>query len=249
MSIAEDVVTFPIPRQCPMHAPEQYDRFREQDKPSKVRFWNGNEAWIFTRYKQVRAILGDNRFSVVPTAKGFPSLSPGRDAITHNDPIFLRLDRIDLATHIADVVNFTKWRDLREIVLCGHSYGGHVISGAAEHIRSRIASIVFLDAILPQQGDSVVGLSSRMEAAVRQAAENRKIAIPAVSAAAFQVNERDRGWVDGLLRHIRFEHLRTRLRLQENTSVSLARFMSGPCATRTICSTPRSIASGLTNPG
>lgn len=86
-----ELLDFPIPRQCPMHAPKEYDKFRKTP-PAKVRFWNGNEAWIFTKYNQVKSILSDNRFSVVPTRSGFPSLSPGRDAITLNDPTFLRLD-------------------------------------------------------------------------------------------------------------------------------------------------------------
>ncbi len=39
---------------------------------------------------------------------------------------------IDLKTHIADVVNVMKWEELTDVVLCGHSYGGFVISGVAE---------------------------------------------------------------------------------------------------------------------
>ena len=36
---------------------------------------------------------------------------------------------IDLTTHITDVVNVMRWEDLTDVVLCGHSYGGFVISG------------------------------------------------------------------------------------------------------------------------
>src|SRR5438067_5543934 len=41
---------------------------------------------------------------------------------------------IDLATHVADVVNLMQSERLSEVVLCGHSYGGFVISGVAEQM-------------------------------------------------------------------------------------------------------------------
>ena len=39
---------------------------------------------------------------------------------------------ITLATHITDVVNLIKWEGLSDVVLCGHSYGGFVVSGTRE---------------------------------------------------------------------------------------------------------------------
>jgi pimeloyl-ACP methyl ester carboxylesterase len=53
---------------------------------------------------------------------------------------------IDIATHVTDVVNVIKWERLTDVVLCGHSYGGFVISGVAEKMSAAIRSIVFLDA-------------------------------------------------------------------------------------------------------
>ena len=53
---------------------------------------------------------------------------------------------IDLATHVADVVNLLKWERLSDVVLCGHSYGGFVISGVAEVMPAQTRSIGFLDA-------------------------------------------------------------------------------------------------------
>jgi pimeloyl-ACP methyl ester carboxylesterase len=43
---------------------------------------------------------------------------------------------VDLKTHIADVANVLKWERLTDVVLCGHSYGGFVISGVAEEMAS-----------------------------------------------------------------------------------------------------------------
>ncbi|MEA2924822.1 MAG: hypothetical protein QOD25_1944, partial [Alphaproteobacteria bacterium] len=69
--------------------------------------------------------------------------------------------KIDLATHVTDIVNVIKWEGLNDIVLVGHSYGGVVISGVAEQMREALGSIVFLDAFLPANGDSVAAKATQ----------------------------------------------------------------------------------------
>ena len=106
---------------------------------------------------------------------------------------------IDLKTHIADVVNVLKWERLTDVVLCGHSYGGFVISGVAEQMAPAIRSIVFLDAFVPQNGESVRDLTGpAVQEAVGAALQRGDLAIPPRSAEAFGVNAADRAWVDGL---------------------------------------------------
>ncbi len=63
---------------------------------------------------------------------------------------------LGLQTHIDDVVNVILFENLRDIVLLGHSYGGMVISGVAQRVPDRIARLVYLDAILPNDGESLV---------------------------------------------------------------------------------------------
>ncbi|HZL31950.1 MAG TPA: alpha/beta fold hydrolase [Pseudolabrys sp.] len=67
---------------------------------------------------------------------------------------------IDLSTHITDVVNLMKWEDLDGVTLCGHSYGGMVISGVAEQMERAISSLVFLDAFLPKNGEAVEDITA-----------------------------------------------------------------------------------------
>jgi pimeloyl-ACP methyl ester carboxylesterase len=106
---------------------------------------------------------------------------------------------IDLKTHIADVVNVMKWEGLSDVVLCGHSYGGMVISGVAEALPQAIRSIVFLDAFVPRNGEAVQDLTGPAVKEAAQAALQRgDIAIPPRAAEAFGVNEADRAWVDRL---------------------------------------------------
>jgi pimeloyl-ACP methyl ester carboxylesterase len=106
---------------------------------------------------------------------------------------------IDLDTHIADVLNVIKWERLNDVVLCGHSYGGFIISGVAEQIAAAIRSIVFLDAFFPSDGDTVQHLTGHaVQDAVRAALRQGDTGVPPRSAAAFDVNEADRDWVDSL---------------------------------------------------
>lgn len=106
---------------------------------------------------------------------------------------------INVETHIADVVNVIKWERLNDVVLCGHSYGGFVISGVAEQIAPAIRSIVFLDAFVPGDGDSIQDLvGDAIRDGVRNAAERGSAGVPPRSAETFGVNEADRAWVDSL---------------------------------------------------
>ena len=62
---------------------------------------------------------------------------------------------IGLTTHIDDIVNFILFEDLHDVVLLGHSYGGMVITGVADRIPERIKKLIYLDAFLPTDGESV----------------------------------------------------------------------------------------------
>jgi cytochrome P450 len=79
-------------RQCPFLPPQEYRDYQQQPGPVKVRMWDGRHAWLFTRYDDVRAVLGDNRFSGNPAEPGFPSLSEARNAVLDLPPAFIRMD-------------------------------------------------------------------------------------------------------------------------------------------------------------
>jgi pimeloyl-ACP methyl ester carboxylesterase len=67
----------------------------------------------------------------------------------------LALPSVDLDTHIQDVAGLIDYYDLRAVRLVGHSYGGMVITGAADLCSGRIAHLVFVDAHAPRDGESV----------------------------------------------------------------------------------------------
>src|SRR6202023_3091586 len=66
---------------------------------------------------------------------------------------------IDLETHIADILNVIRYEDLHDIVLIGHSYGGMVATGVANRARDRVAQLIYLDAFVPKDGQSLLDLN------------------------------------------------------------------------------------------
>jgi pimeloyl-ACP methyl ester carboxylesterase len=65
---------------------------------------------------------------------------------------------VTLSTHIEDVVRHFDFEGLADAVLCGQSYGGMVVTGAAERVPDRLRSIVYVDAIVPHDGESMFDL-------------------------------------------------------------------------------------------
>jgi pimeloyl-ACP methyl ester carboxylesterase len=62
---------------------------------------------------------------------------------------------------VADVVNHVRYEDLRDVVLLGFSYGGMVVTGSLEHLGDRVRHLVYLDAFVPRDGESVMTLLGR----------------------------------------------------------------------------------------
>ena len=118
------------------------------DTPSKPTMvivhgaWGG--AWAF---KKVEASLRQKGFEVYR-----PQLTG------QGDRVHLARPDIGLTTHIDDVVNTILYEDLRDIILVGHSYGGMVISGVADRVPDRIKRLVYLDAMVPNDGESIVSI-------------------------------------------------------------------------------------------
>ena len=61
---------------------------------------------------------------------------------------------IGLEMHVADVLGLLHYQDLSDVVLVGHSYGGTVVTAAAEQAPHRLRRLVYLDASVPQDGQT-----------------------------------------------------------------------------------------------
>ncbi|MDX2070113.1 MAG: alpha/beta hydrolase [Haliscomenobacter sp.] len=71
---------------------------------------------------------------------------------------------INLTTHVNDIVNVIKFEDLHNVILVGHSYGGMVITGVAEQVPDRIGKMIYLDAFVPNDGESLFAARGETEA-------------------------------------------------------------------------------------
>jgi pimeloyl-ACP methyl ester carboxylesterase len=76
---------------------------------------------------------------------------------------------VNLTTHITDVVNLLFYEDLSEVVLVGNSYAGMVITGVAAKAPERLKLLVYLDAYVPDEGQSEFDLLPAEVRAARQA--------------------------------------------------------------------------------
>ncbi|MGG2088294.1 alpha/beta hydrolase [Priestia aryabhattai] len=76
---------------------------------------------------------------------------------------------INLKTHITDVVNTILFENLDTIYLVGHSYGGGVIIGAADQLLNRISKLIFFDALILEDNQSINDLYS--ESFIKQTKE------------------------------------------------------------------------------
>jgi pimeloyl-ACP methyl ester carboxylesterase len=147
--------------------------------------WHGSWCW-----KRVRKAL---------QAQGHEVFTPTLTGLADRSHLLAR--DLNLETHILDVVNLIRWEELTDIVLCGHSYGGCVISGVADRVPEHIRALVYLDAFVLEDGDNQ--MQHLPEAFARQFVEGAKTIgegwkVPPVTAAAFNVNAADREWVDRL---------------------------------------------------
>lgn len=106
--------------------------------------WHG--GWAFDPIKERLEKMGHQLLAL--TLPGLES-----DPFNPKEPI-------NLDTHIQFVVDQLIELDLYNVILCGHSYGGLVITGVADKVPEKIHSLVYIDAYIPENGDSCWKLTS-----------------------------------------------------------------------------------------
>ena len=116
-----------------------------QQKPTYVIVhgaWGG--SWAF---KRVDSLL---------TAGGAVVYRPSLTG--QGERVHLASLQVGLETHINDVVNMILYEDLTNVILIGHSYGGMVVTGVADRVPGRISKLIYLDAFVPEHGESVLSI-------------------------------------------------------------------------------------------
>ncbi|HYD93874.1 MAG TPA: alpha/beta fold hydrolase [Noviherbaspirillum sp.] len=141
--------------------------------------WHG--AWCWKRILPGLWKAGHRAFAVTLTGTGERAhqLSAG----------------ITLRTHIDDVAAVIEAEELQGAIVVGHSYGGMVITGLADRMPQRIARLVYLDAVVPEPGESWSSGHPAQTQAQRRQAIAATGSIPPADPAAFGLAGDDAAWV------------------------------------------------------
>jgi pimeloyl-ACP methyl ester carboxylesterase len=99
--------------------------------------WHGGWAWQGV----IRQLEEKGHRAYAPTLAGHGPAAERR-GITHEDCV-------------DSVVSYIRQHDLQEVTLVGHSFGGSVISRVVEYLPDRIARLIFLDAFVLEDGQSI----------------------------------------------------------------------------------------------
>jgi pimeloyl-ACP methyl ester carboxylesterase len=99
------------------------------------------------------------------------------------DRSHLATPQVDLDTYLADVVNLVEVEDLHDVILVGHSYAGHVVTGVADRIPERISLLAYLDSGPSQDGAAFIDLQppaarELVDRLVEQAGDGWRLPLP-----------------------------------------------------------------------
>lgn len=126
--------------------------------------WHGGWCWAST----TAALRNMGHHVHAPTLTGLGE----RSHLLHED--------ITSDSHVTDIVNVLKWRELRDVILVGHSYGGTVITGVASQMPEAISALVYLDAFVPEVTNEAIFAKANP---VRMAAFQKQIDAGAIALA------------------------------------------------------------------
>lgn len=134
-----------------------------------------------------------SRLAGVLRSSGHDVFTPSMTGI--GERAHLASSSIDLSTHVNDVLGTIEYERLSDFVLVGHSYGGMVVTAVADRVADKIRSLVYLDAFVPKDGESLLDLA-RPE--MRAAIQDLEDSIPALPPQRQGMTDpQEIAWVEG----------------------------------------------------
>jgi pimeloyl-ACP methyl ester carboxylesterase len=65
---------------------------------------------------------------------------------------------VGMTEAVGSIVDYLVESDLSDVVLVGHSYGGMIITGVADRVAERIRRLVYWNAFVPRNGESITDM-------------------------------------------------------------------------------------------
>jgi pimeloyl-ACP methyl ester carboxylesterase len=143
--------------------------------------WHG--GWCWHRVVQALTAAGHRAHAVTLTGVG--------------ERAHLMSPAITLETHIADVVNAMEVEELCDVVLAVHSYAGMIGTAIADRFPARLKHLVYVDAVVPQPGESwsSTHAGATREARLAAAAASPDFSFPPPDPAVYGLEGQDHAWV------------------------------------------------------
>jgi pimeloyl-ACP methyl ester carboxylesterase len=144
--------------------------------------WHG--AWCWQRVIPFLAVEGNRVHAVTLTGVG--------------ERAHLRSPNVDLETHIADVANLIAAEELHDVVLAVHSYAGMIGTAIADRMGERLKHLVYVDAIIPEPGESSASRHSQetRDARLSACAASPDFSYPPPDPAVYGLAGEDHAWVN-----------------------------------------------------
>lgn len=168
--------------------------------------WHG--GWCYARVAERLRARGHRVFT--PTLTGVGERS------------HLCTQATNCSTHVEDILAVMRWEELDDVILCGHSYAGMVISGVTQAAPERVQALVYLDAVVPKGGKSFFELMLSpdqiayfLSLAAEQGGGYR---LPPLPAEALDVNPIDRALVDRMCTMHPLASLNERIKVADHPS-------------------------------
>jgi len=136
-------------------SPSQQPRRRSETLATYVLVHGGaHGGWCYGRVARILRAAGHEVHTPTMTGVG--------------DRAHLLRPEIDLDFHIRDILEVLHYEDLHDAILVGHSYGGMVITGVADRGTDRVGHLVYLDAAMPINGESLADIAAPLMAAAQR---------------------------------------------------------------------------------
>ena len=98
-------------------------------------------------------------------------------------------DIAGLGTHIEDVVAHLEMEDLKNVTVVGWSYSGMVVTGALGRLLTRVESVIYLDAFVPENGKAFVDYMNANVRKMMEGFKQQNKAIPPLPLEYFKLTE------------------------------------------------------------